>query len=66
MEVKVKVKIKHTLEQAIKAQMESRGIVLLPLTSALVGVGVGGIKSKGKGNGHPCTGTETLYRPYGP
>jgi len=21
---------------------------------------------KGKGKGHPCTGTETLYRPYGP
>ena len=19
-----------------------------------------------KGNGHPCTGTEALYRPYGP
>jgi len=22
--------------------------------------------SKGKGKGHPCTDTETLYRPYGP
>jgi hypothetical protein len=22
--------------------------------------------SKGKGKGHPCTGTEALYRPYGP
>jgi len=21
---------------------------------------------KGKGKGHPCTGTETVYRPYGP
>jgi hypothetical protein len=21
---------------------------------------------KGKGNVHPCTGTEALYRPYGP
>jgi hypothetical protein len=21
---------------------------------------------KGKGKGHPCTGTEDLYRPYGP
>jgi hypothetical protein len=21
---------------------------------------------KGKGKGHPCTGTEVLYRPYGP
>ena len=21
---------------------------------------------KGKGKGHPCTGTEALYRPYGP
>ena len=20
----------------------------------------------GKGKGHPCTGTEALYRPYGP
>jgi len=24
------------------------------------------IKGKGKGEGHPCTGTESLYRPYGP
>ena len=23
------------------------------------------VKSKGKGKGHPCTGTEALYRPYG-
>ena len=23
-------------------------------------------KCKGKGKGHPCTGTEALYRPYGP
>jgi hypothetical protein len=23
-------------------------------------------KVKGKGKGHPCTGTEALYRPYGP
>ena len=30
------------LEQAINAQRESRGIALLPLTSALVGVGVVG------------------------
>jgi hypothetical protein len=22
--------------------------------------------AKGKGKGHPCTGTEALYRPYGP
>ena len=22
--------------------------------------------NKGKGKGHPCTGTEALYRPYGP
>ena len=21
--------------------------------------------NKGKGKGHPCTGTEALYRPYG-
>jgi len=21
---------------------------------------------EGKGKGHPCTGTEALYRPYGP
>ena len=21
---------------------------------------------QGKGNGHPCTGSEALYRPYGP
>jgi len=23
-------------------------------------------KVKGKGKGHPCTGTEALYRPYSP
>jgi len=23
-------------------------------------------EGKGKGKGHPCTGTEALYRPYGP
>jgi len=23
-------------------------------------------KKVGKGKGHPCTGTEALYRPYGP
>jgi len=23
-------------------------------------------KGKGKGKVHPCTGTEALYRPYGP
>jgi len=23
-------------------------------------------KCKGKGKGHPCPGTEALYRPYGP
>jgi len=23
-------------------------------------------KGKGKGKEHPCTGTEALYRPYGP
>ena len=23
-------------------------------------------KGKDKGKGHPCTGTEALYRPYGP
>jgi len=23
-------------------------------------------KGKGKGKMHPCTGTEALYRPYGP
>ena len=25
---------------------------------------IGGYK-KGKGKGHPCTGTEALYKPYG-
>jgi len=25
-----------------------------------------GDKGKGKGKGHPCTGTEALYRLYGP
>jgi len=30
---------------------------ILPLTC---------IKGKKKGKGHPCTGTEALYRPYGP
>ena len=24
------------------------------------------VQVKGKGKGHPCTGTEALYRPYGP
>jgi hypothetical protein len=24
------------------------------------------VKYKGKGKGHPCLGTEALYRPYGP
>ena len=24
------------------------------------------VRSKGKGKVHPCTGTEALYRPYGP
>jgi len=24
------------------------------------------VEGKGKGKGHPCTGTEALYRPYGP
>jgi len=24
------------------------------------------LQSNGKGKGHPCTGTEVLYRPYGP
>ena len=24
------------------------------------------VKGKGKGKGHPCTGTEALYRTYGP
>jgi len=23
-------------------------------------------RKKGKGKGHPCTGTEALYRTYGP
>ena len=23
------------------------------------------LKDKGKGKGHPCTGTDALYRPYG-
>jgi hypothetical protein len=36
MRVKIKVKVKFTLEQAVKAQRGSRGIALLfPLTSAL-------------------------------
>ena len=26
----------------------------------------GKVVHKGKGKGHPCTGTEALYRPYGP
>ena len=46
----VKVKVKVTLEQATKFQRGSRGIALL----------------LGKGKVHPCTGTEALYRPYGP
>jgi len=24
------------------------------------------IGTNGEGKGHPCTGTEALYRPYGP
>ena len=35
---KVMVKVKFTLEQATKAQRESRGISTLPLTSVLTGV----------------------------
>jgi hypothetical protein len=30
------------------------------------GKGNGKGKGKGKGKVHPCTGTEALYRPYGP
>jgi len=26
----------------------------------------GTLETVGKGKGHPCTGTEALYRPYGP
>ena len=49
-------KVKCTLVQALRlctgrtAHRESRGIALL----------------LGKGKVHPCTGTEGLYRPYGP
>ena len=51
-----KVKVKCTLVQALRfctghtAHRGSRGIALL----------------LGKGKVHPCTGTEALYRPYGP
>ena len=51
-----KVKITCTLVQALRlctgrtAHRGSRGIALL----------------LGKGKVHPCTGTEALYRPYGP
>ena len=54
--VKVKVKVKCTLVQELRlctgrtAHRGSRGIALL----------------LGKGKVHPCTGTEALYRPYGP
>jgi hypothetical protein len=53
---KKKVNVKVTLVQALRlctgrtAHRESRGIALL----------------QGKGKVHPCTGTEALYRPYGP
>jgi len=30
------------------------------------GKGKGKDKGKGKGKVHPCSGTEALYRPYGP
>jgi len=49
-------KVKVTLVQALRlctgrtAHRGSRGIALL----------------QGKGKVHPCTGTEALYRPYGP
>ena len=51
-----KVKVKCTLVEALRlctgrtAHRGSRGIALL----------------LGKGKVHPCTGTEALYRPYGP
>ena len=37
--IKAKVKVKVTLQEATKAQMGSRGIALLTLTSAIDGVG---------------------------
>jgi len=55
----LKVKVKCTLVKALRlctgrtAHRGSRGIALLFMT-------------KGKGKVHPCTGTEALYRPYGP
>ena len=54
--VQKKVQVKCTLVQALRlctgrtARRGSRGIALL----------------LGKGKVHPCTGTEALYRPYGP
>ena len=32
----------------------------------LISSGGGNLITKGKGKVHPCTGTEALYRPYGP
>jgi len=35
-------------------------------TELTLQIGYGIAVEKGKGKGHPCTGTEVLYRPYGP
>ena len=52
MELTEKVKVKCTLVQALRL-----------CTSRAAHRGVRGI---GKGKVHTCTGTEALYRPYGP
>jgi len=49
---KGKAKVKCTLAQALRL-----------CTGRTAHRGSGGI---GKGKVHPCTGTEALYRPYGP
>ena len=45
---------------------EGFGTYLLTPRSKVLLEKLTGLQVKGKGKGHPCTGTEALYRPYGP
>jgi len=46
-------------------------MIFIPVSQAqenniIYGVSIRYEGKKGKGKVHPCTGTEALYRPYGP
>jgi len=54
------------MTKSAKDWMHGRQYTIGRNKSAQLGQYLSAFERIGKGKGHPCTGTEALYRPYGP